>query len=163
MKGKLLVLILMALFGSAAVAQNKPNFTGTWQLDVLRSRLDPKSDVKSATMKIDLADPKLKIEMNVQTGRGPRAHVFELQTDGTESEQTIDGRTCKAAARWGTITGERLRLEITCSGGAAPMVTTREMKLGDKGKMLTTMLIEKDEHGQRRSNEFFIRDDGKKP
>ena len=158
---KLIVLMLIALCATDAHGQGKPNFTGTWQLDVLRSRLDPKSDVKSATLKIDLADPKLKIDMNLQTGKGPRAYVLDLRTDGTASEQTIDGQTCKAVANWGTITGERLRLEITCPNAAGAVTRTREMKLGDKGKMLTTVFVEKDQHGERRSNEFFIRDEGK--
>jgi hypothetical protein len=157
MKRKLIELVLAGVLGSAAIAQTRPNFTGDWKLDALRSRLDPKSDVKNETMNIDHADPKLKIEMNVQTGHGQRAYVLDLQTDGTESQQTIEGQPCKAVVRWGTRTGERLRIETTCPSDAGTVTTTREMKLGSKGKMLTTTLVVKDGSGQRKSYEFFTK------
>jgi len=162
-KSTLIELVLVSGFAAAALAQTRPNFTGEWKLDVLRSRLDPKSDVKSATMKIEHAEPRLRIDMNVQTGHGQQAFLLDLQTDGTESRQMIEERPCKAIARWGTRTGERLRIETTCPSGAATVVTTREMKLGGKGKVLTTILVVKDERGQRKSYEFLTKEEGKKP
>ena len=155
MKYTVVELILIAGLGTALCAQTKPNFSGVWKLDVLRSRIDPKSDIKAETMKIEHAEPKLKIEMDAELKNGKRDYVVDLQTDGAESQTTMEGQSCKAVARWGTRTGERLILEITCPNG---LVSTREMKLGSKDKMLTTTLVIKDARGKRKSYEFFTKE-----
>ncbi len=153
-------LLKLALLGSLTIvslAQTKPNFSGEWKLDTMRSRLDPKADWKSATMKIDHAEPKIKIDMDADTGHGRRQYTLDLQTDGTESQQTIDGNSCKTIAHWGTRTGERLQIDTTCAAGSGTIVTSREMKLGSKGKILTTILSIKDGKTQKRSYEFYTK------
>jgi hypothetical protein len=151
-------LLLFALLAALAPAQTKTNFTGNWKLDVERSRLDPKVEVKSEAIRIDHAEPKLKIGMNVDNGHGAQEYTLDLKTDGTETRQTIDGKPCTASARWGYGTGERLEIETTCTDGSATVGTTRELKLSGTGGILTSVLAVKDAQGQTKSYEFFTKE-----
>ncbi len=57
----------------------------------------------------------------------------------------------------GTQTGERLDIEMKCESTDGPVVTTRVLKLGSKGKVVTTVLTIRDKGGQKRGYEFFTK------
>src|SRR5579883_3221224 len=81
---------LFAALSTAIFAQTKPNFTGDWKMDTLRSRLDEKSTTKAATMKIDHAEPALKIALITETDKGSLKHDYALKTDGSETRHTLE-------------------------------------------------------------------------
>ncbi len=152
-------LIIAALSTSAIMAAaTKPDFSGSWQLDPLRSRYDAKVPApKSGSLIIEHSDPNVRIELTTMTAKGPEHYSFELTTDGTEVSKTIDGKPYTALAHWGDINGTRLVLTIKQETPSGTVETSRMMRLGDKGKILTTVLTIKDSSGQRKANEFYTK------
>lgn len=155
----LLFALLFSAAGVTASAQTKSNFTGNWTMDFERSRLDPKSDVKGASMKIAHDGPHLKINWAVDTGHGPQAYTLDVQTDGHESRQTVDGQPCKTTAKWEDASGERMMIASTCTGAdGVSVLRTHELKLSNEGKMLTTTVMVKNAQGSMKSYEFFTKE-----
>jgi hypothetical protein len=109
------------------------------------------------TLVVEHRDPRLRIDMTTVTANGSQNYSFELTTDGTEVTKTIDGQPVTAQVRWGDIDGTRLVLTIKQSLPSGTMETSRTLRLGDKGKILTTVLIINDSGGQRKANEFYTK------
>ena len=99
----------------------------------------------------------LRIDLATVTATGPQNYSFELAMDGVEVPKPIDGKTYTALARWGDIDGTRLVLTIKQETPSGSMETSRVMRLGDKGRILTTVLTIKDSSGQRKANEFYTK------
>ena len=74
----------------------------------------------------------------------------------TEAKPTTSGETCTASASWGTIDGTRLVLTIKQQSANGTGVTSRVMKRGTKGKMLTTVLTVQNPGGKHRAYQFFV-------
>lgn len=147
----------LVLWSCAAVAQTHPNLTGKWTLDPMRSRFDKSFSLKSATLEISHQEPKITIDINSIEGNGHSDYRVETTTDGVQTTQTLGGAQCGVKAEWGTRTGERLILELNCERPAGPVVTTREFKLGSKGKMITTVLTVVEKGKQKRAYEFYTK------
>jgi hypothetical protein len=159
-KSALCICILTAVSGVAIAATEKPNFSGTWQLDPLMSRFNKEVPApKSRTLKIELQDPKLHVEIRTETKEGAQNEMFDLTIDGTDVKQTSSGKTYTASASWGDIDGTRLVLTINqlTPNGTVTATTTRVMKLGTQGKMLTTILTVEDSSGEHEADEFYVR------
>lgn len=144
-------------FAFGALAQPRPNFSGTWTLDPMRSRFDKGTEPKSATLQVDHVEPKIKMELSSATHDGQIDYTLETTTDGVEAKQTLAGQPCVVTAQWGTRSGERLMVESTCETPDGPVVTSRVLKLGGKGQMLTTILTVRAKGSQKRANEFYVR------
>lgn len=149
---------MAAALATGALAQKKkPDFSGTWKLDLLRSRLDNIPDLKGSVIKIEHHEPKIHIEITTVTGQGETSEAFDLATDGVEGKQTIGGQPCAASVQWDVWSGSRLVLTVKCGPPEGMVVTTRRMTLGDKGRMLTTVLTVKDKTGEKKGYGFYIK------
>lgn len=157
MKRLLLFCLIGLVVSICATAQSRPNFSGNWKLDPMRSRLDKIQSPKSATLSIEHMDPKISMESTSDPSSGPLSYRLEATTDGVEAKQLIGDRPCSVVAQWGNRTGERLIVETTCESQDGPVVTTRVLKLGSKGKMLTTVLTIQAKGSQKQANEFYSR------
>lgn len=156
MKIALGICILAAIGGAALAAGAKPDFSGTWQLDPLLSRFSKEFPApKSRILTIEQHDPKLHIEIKTENSAGTRDHVFDLTIEGTEAKSSTSGDDATASVSWGDIDGTRLVLTIKEQSSRGPVVITRVMKRGSKGKMLTTVLTAETPAGEQRANEFY--------
>jgi hypothetical protein len=78
--------ILVSLLASAAMcrpaaAQHRPNFSGTWKLDVAKSDVqEPR--LRVAIFKIDHREPEFTIERTLLYGNDREQMKFDLRTDG---------------------------------------------------------------------------------
>ncbi len=156
MKIALGICILAAIGGVAGAAGTKPDFSGTWQLDPLLSRFSKDFPApKSRTMTIQQHDPKLHIEIKTEKSGGNRDQVFDLTIDGGEAKSSGSGDDSTASVTWGDIDGTRLVLTIKEQSSGSPVVITRVMKRGSKGKILTTVLDVETPTGKQEANEFY--------
>lgn len=146
---RLLAIGLLAVF---ALAQDKLDFTGTWKLDPLRSRLDSIKASKNLVLKIEHADPKLAITTIGDDG----STTVQLTTDGSAPPGAAANGN--ASARWDSYEGTRLIWEVERQTPEGPVSITRRAKLVDKGRIMTTVVTIKDKNGERTGYEFFVKE-----
>ncbi len=132
---------------------SKPDYSGTWKLDPVRSRLAHEEDTK-LVFKMEHNEPAIRI---VVTDAKAENQPLELTTDGVEHDAQLDGRPAKVSAAWDQWGEDRLILTISQKDGSGEKTLVREFKLGDKGRILTTVMREKDGSGEKRAYEFFVK------
>jgi hypothetical protein len=149
----LLALIAPLAFGSDPEKPAKPDFTGVWQMDVLRTRFSGIPQPKSMVMHIEHHEPQIRVTLVTTTKAGEKREVLELATDGKFLPAPAHGESCTAAARWDQFNNTRLDLDFQC-----PKVSeNRRMTLGSKGKILTTVMIANDANTEKNAYEFFFK------
>jgi hypothetical protein len=149
--------MLALIAAPGALSEEKPDFSGTWKLDLQLTRFNDVEPPKSLIMKIDHQEPRIKIRSETETKAGVVTESIELPTDGSEHQCKIDGQTALASANWDQWTGERLVWIVKRETPQGSMEVTRRAKLGDKGKILTTVATIKTSGGEQKYNEFFVR------
>jgi hypothetical protein len=158
MKSVLAVCVLAAVSGVALASAAKSDFTGTWQLDPQMSRFDKDFPApKSMRLTIDHHEPKLHVEIKSETKQGAQDMVVDLTTDGTEAKGTNSEGPYTISAEWGDVDGIRLVLTIKQQSAKGTVETSRVMKLGSAGKMLTTVLTVQCQGREQDAYEFFTR------
>jgi hypothetical protein len=152
-----LLLMLALIAAPAAVCQDKPNFSGTWSLDLQMTRFNGVEPPKALVLKIDHQEPLIRIATETETKAGMTTESFQLATDGTTGECEVGGHPVVAAAHWDQWTGERLVWTVKRNTADGQVEISRRAKLGDKGKILTTVATIKTPAGERKYYEFFVR------
>lgn len=123
---------------SQAQAQSKPDLTGTWKLNLTKSKTQDGSPMsrtyESFVMTIDHREPQLIIKQDiVQQGSG-RTIPLSVTTDGTESQSKILDALATANARWeGDTLTMHLKRELK-EGGYVE--TIRSVKVSQDGKSM---------------------------
>jgi hypothetical protein len=148
---------LAAALATGALAQKKPDFSGTWKLDP-RSRLDDVPSLKSTVIKIEQLDPKIHFQITTVRVSGETSETFDLTTDGVERKQTTGGQPCVASAQWDPWKGTELVLTIKCDTPQGTVVSTRQAKLGENGSFMTTTLTVKDKTGEKKGYGFYVKE-----
>jgi hypothetical protein len=147
-----LLAILTVVLAFTGQAFEKPNFTGTWKLDPLRSRIESVPQAKNTVLKIEQQEPKIKITLSDGKTAGD---TFELTTDGAEQKVTVDGQPATASAAWDD---DRLVLTVARDTPGGPVTEVRRAKLGDRGAIMTTVLSIKDKDGEKTGFGFYVKE-----
>lgn len=92
------VLLLTTAWCFGAYA--KPNFSGTWKLNVEKSEYGPMPAPTSMVDKIAHEDPSLKINRTQVGQQGELNYDLNFTTDGKESSNTIRGNAMKSTVNW---------------------------------------------------------------
>jgi len=96
--------ILMALVieagGAAALASEKPNFSGSWVVNAEKSKLEIKFELQSATFAIDHNEPDFRFSRVFVISGKDNALAWALTTDGKEVVTVEDGRTDYSRLYW---------------------------------------------------------------
>ncbi len=150
MRPLFLCIPLICLSFSAWCA-SRPNFTGTWKIDADRSRIDAVPDLKDTVVKIDQQESKVVL---TTLNDGRQAYTFELPTDGTPQQGTVDNQPATATAEWNE---DRLVITMTRETPAGPVTETRSAKLSDTGKTMSTIYTLKDSSGEKRGYGFYVK------
>jgi hypothetical protein len=139
----------MCFIAAPAWAQDaKPNFTGTWILDVARS--DNQSPApESIVHVIDHKEPTIKITTRVNYRAGDSTDTLNLTTDGREISDTMPAmgtqRDRKLTARWD---GGRLLTSMKFDAQGSTMEINDSWALSEDGRVLTLVRVAKNTRGE---------------
>jgi hypothetical protein len=107
---------IIALAGTMTVgAQQKPDFSGEWQLNRQASALSAvvAPVVQSGVLRIEHQDPSFKCQMTIVLDGKPFETKYELLTDGREVASTEGGRRTGSGLRWdGDALVATMRVEL---------------------------------------------------
>lgn len=130
----MLKLFLCALLAIAAVAADKPDFSGTWKMDPDKSLFGPLPPPTSMTLVIDHKDPDISVNQSSTGPEGDQNITAKYSTNGTETVNSFMGSDVKSKARWD---GRTLVIESSLDAGGAPVKVTTKWNLSDDGGILT--------------------------
>jgi hypothetical protein len=85
-----------------AIAQQKPDFTGEWQLNRPASMLSPivAPVAQSGTLRIEHKEPHFKCQMTIVLDGKPVETTYEMLSDGRETVATEQGPRTASSLRW---------------------------------------------------------------
>ena len=159
MKKILFLTAAICLLAISALAQNRPDYSGVWDLDTVNSKLDEKTLVQSMTLKVTQTETEIKV--GSFTKRGMQKETVGSTTTVTDSSEvkfvtySLEGKETKASVSDGVLTGTQThkasleadgRLNLSSvrrydSQGEEIIVTVRETwELADEGKTLKIAL-----------------------
>jgi hypothetical protein len=132
MRLALSAIALIAIVSSASAA-DKPNFSGSWKLNVAKSEYGPIPPPESFTRKVEHAEPSITI-VEEQTGPGTTPSTTrKLTTDGQSTVTDINGAPVKLTATW-----EGSSLLATTSIETFGVTFKDKMSLSADGKEMTS-------------------------
>jgi hypothetical protein len=86
---------------AVAIAQAKPDFSGTWNLNIAASNFGPvPNKPEKATTTIENAEPNLRLTSDVTGPQGQRVTKFKYTTDGVEVTNVNGPVEMKSTAKW---------------------------------------------------------------
>ena len=132
-----LVSLAFGLFLASGVldAQSKPNFTGDWKMNIVKSDFGAAPAPDSMTRKIVHAEPALTIDEEQATPIGPQRTTRKYVTDGTESTFQASGADVRTSAKWdGNV------LVAVTTVDVVGLIYNDRMTLSADGKTLTSVV-----------------------
>jgi len=150
---------VFALAASLA-AQSKPNFSGTWTLNVAKSDFGPLPPSNSRVDIIDHNDPTLKVAVTDDGAQGKQEYTLKMATDGKEvTNNAGGGMEVKNTAAWegsGLVVGTKLNFQgtdvtiravWTLSADGKTLTEAAHLVAGALGETDQTFVFEKGEGG----------------
>jgi hypothetical protein len=129
----MITLFAIAAATNVAVAGDKPDFSGTWKVDLDKSVLGPLAGPTSITRRIEHKDPNISDQQSIT---GPDMNLtFKYSTDGQETANNFMGTDFKSKAQW---EGKTLVIHNDVDGGKGK--STNKWSLSAEGKTLTDVL-----------------------
>jgi len=138
------IAILLLAIPAFLRAQAPPDYSGTWKLDPLRSRLEKTQVPKSLVLQIDQHDTDVRVKLTSMTNKGENTEVYQSGGPGQGPSVSWDDGHLVLVSQHNSPDGL--------------VSVTRRLKRGDKGKMMTSVLSIKDKSGESTEYEFFIRE-----
>ena len=125
-------LLAMPIF--TVVAQQKPDFSGTWKLNVAKSEFGVLPPLESRTDVITHKDPSLSDSVTQEGAEGKQQYTTNYTTDGKEVVNQIGPREFKTTVKW---VGSSLTLTSKFVYEGADVVGESTWTLSSDGKTLT--------------------------
>src|SRR5882762_9545504 len=94
------ITFLLALPLITVVAQQKPDFSGTWKLNVAKSDFGVLGGPDSRTDVITHKDPSLSDSVTADGAQGKQQYTANYTTDGKEALNKIGPREVKSTLKW---------------------------------------------------------------
>jgi hypothetical protein len=126
---------VVLLLGGTLSAQQKPNFSGNWSINIVKSDFGavPAPDV--FTRKIVHAEPAITIDEEQSSPLGVQATSRKMVTTGAETTFTASGADVRATAKW-----EGTALVVVTTVDVASLTYNDRMTLSEDGKTLTSQV-----------------------
>lgn len=136
-----LFLLLPILFSTVALlAQNHPNFTGTWKLNVAKSEMGS-SGVTELVIEVDHKDPVLKYVVRGIAGGQPFEESETFTTDGKASR---DSHGANVQASW-----DGADLVAVGTADDKSMLFLVRLTLSSDGRTFTRVFTQKEDPEKR--------------
>jgi hypothetical protein len=138
-----IIFIALALSGSA-FAQGKPDFSGTWTLDMAKSDMG-QGRPSAGTRKVILVIKQTPAVLTIERKVSERSETATLKLDGSESiNKSPSGQDIKSTSRWvgATLITKSI---MTTGNGTAEMSDARS--LSADGKVMTLDVTRKTDRG----------------
>lgn len=94
------IAFLIALPAVSAFAQQKPDFSGTWKLNVAKSDFGALPGPDSRTDVITHKDPALTDDVTSESAQGKQQYTVKYTTDGKEATNQIGPLEIKSILKW---------------------------------------------------------------
>ena len=121
--------------GAPLRAQQKPNFSGDWKINQVKSNFGAVPAPDTFTRKIVHADPSITIDEEQATPIGLQQTQRKMTTDGKESTFDVNGADVTATANW-----EGSTLVAITKVDVLGMTYNDRMSLSPDGKTLTSVV-----------------------
>ena len=150
-----IIFIILAFFGSA-FAQGKPDFSGTWTLDIAKSdmgqgRPSPQSATRTVTVVIKQTSAVLVIERKA----GERVETATFKLDGSESiNKSPSGQDIKSTSQW---VGSTLVTKSMMATGEVTAEMSDVRSLSADGKVMMLDVTRKTPRGDVRQKLIYNR------
>ncbi len=128
------ILMSIAALAFATSLAAKPNFSGTWTLNVSKSDFGMLPGPTSRTDVIDHSDPVLKDTVTQETQQGPQNTTLNYTTDGKEVTNEQGPMTVKSTLSWD---GDNLVVNSSTSIQGSDVTIKQVWTLSADGKTLT--------------------------
>ena len=128
-----LLAITLTLATASTGAQQKPNFSGSWKMNQVKSDFGPAPAPDTFTRKIVHAEPSISIDEVQGTPLGEQATSRKMTTDGKEGTFEVSGAQVKATAKW-----DDNALVVVSSVPQIGITYNDRMTLSPDGKVLTS-------------------------
>ncbi len=125
---------VIVAFTASLAAQSKPNFSGTWKLNVEKSDFGVLPPSNSRTDVVDHQDPNLKINVSDDGAQGQQNYTLVMTTDGKEALNKPGGLEMKSVASWNT---NNLVVNTKLQFQGSDVAIKTSWALSDDGKTLT--------------------------
>ena len=158
MRNRLLVFSLVlaaALALSATIAYSADNFSGTWKLNVAKSKFSPGPGPKSNMQKIDAVDGGMKVVTDGENAEGKKTHnEYTVKFDGKDYPEhpMVDGKPNPNGAD--TISIKKIddnTYEATTKKKGQVLTVTKNV-ISKDGKIRTATATGKNAEGQTVNN-----------
>ena len=127
-------LFVIAAAANMATAGDKPDFSGTWKLDIEKSVFGPLPPPAAMTRTISQKGSEITVE---QAMTGPDMNItFRYSTDGKETANSFMGTDFKSKTEWD---GKVLVIHNDFGAGS-PVNSTDRWTLSEDGKTYTDVL-----------------------
>jgi hypothetical protein len=130
----LLIACLIALPLVPAFAQQKPDFSGTWKLNVAKSDFGPLPGPDSRTDVITHKDPSMTDEVVAEGAQGKQQYTAKYTTDGKEVTNQIGPYDVKSTLKWD---GSNLVISAKFKISDADVTAQSTWSLSADGKTIT--------------------------
>lgn len=130
-----LLAITLTLAAASTSAQQKPNFSGNWKMNQVKSDFGPAPAPDTFTRKIVHAEPSITIDEVQGSPLGEQATSRKMTTDGKEGTFEVSGAQVKATAKW-----DGDALVVVSSVPAIGISYNDRMSLSPDGKLLTSVV-----------------------
>ena len=147
-----IILITLAFSGSV-LALGKPDFSGTWTLDMAKSDMGHgrPSAPSAAKVTIVIKQTPAVLATTRNVGKGPQTAIEKL--DGSESiNKSPSGQDSRSASRW---VGSTLVTKSVMSTGQGTVETTFVRSLSADGKVMTIDTTMKTRNGETKKKLIY--------
>ena len=131
-----------------AQAQSKPNVTGTWNMNLAKSKF-AEGGPQKISIKFEQKDASLQEWLTIGGGQGERTLELTYKLDGSQNAAQIEGQDIKTTAKW---EGDSLVIVITDPNGGT---FSRKFTMAEGGKAMTIAVRQTGPNGNKDDTVFL--------